>query len=389
LPAVTLITQVFDPGADGFNIDSIWSRILNAAEVSTLPKAMPQVSTESHRPAAAIASRRRKAAISKLLRFAVAAGAVGMIFLVPELWWLWILLGGLGAAGIAARAPKEIDTAAYSNRYLELAKRWNKEIENWRVRCGVAELLTLRSLLEQANVEYRSLNGEEKRRRAAYQNVRRTRQLRDFLDSFLICNAGIKGIGPAKLATLASFGIESAAHVSTAALQGAPGFGPVNSGNLLAWRSKLENRFVYREQPNDADRQELARINAEIFTKGAQLRKLLIPGAENLSKLVIRSKTALAAPDPLLVRLHQELEQAKCDLIFLGHPVPDISQLVPSPPLPASGIAATSLPLAPVANVRCPRCSAPMVRRLAQKGVHAGKSFWGCSRFPRCKGTRS
>ncbi|BCX89882.1 restriction system protein [Methylomarinovum tepidoasis] len=36
----------------------------------------------------------------------------------------------------------------------------------------------------------------------------------------------------------------------------------------------------------------------------------------------------------------------------------------------------------------CPICEAPMVERTARKGPRAGESFWGCSRFPKCRGTR-
>jgi len=34
----------------------------------------------------------------------------------------------------------------------------------------------------------------------------------------------------------------------------------------------------------------------------------------------------------------------------------------------------------------CPKCSAPMVRRLAKKGANAGQEFWGCTAYPRCRG---
>mgnify|MGYP001768884606 CR=1 FL=1 len=34
----------------------------------------------------------------------------------------------------------------------------------------------------------------------------------------------------------------------------------------------------------------------------------------------------------------------------------------------------------------CPRCGAPMVRRVAKQGSNAGKPFWGCSTFPKCGG---
>lgn len=33
----------------------------------------------------------------------------------------------------------------------------------------------------------------------------------------------------------------------------------------------------------------------------------------------------------------------------------------------------------------CPRCGAPMVKRVATKGSNAGKQFWGCSMFPKCR----
>jgi ssDNA-binding Zn-finger/Zn-ribbon topoisomerase 1 len=33
----------------------------------------------------------------------------------------------------------------------------------------------------------------------------------------------------------------------------------------------------------------------------------------------------------------------------------------------------------------CPKCGSPMVKRKAKRGANAGKEFWGCSAFPRCK----
>ena len=36
----------------------------------------------------------------------------------------------------------------------------------------------------------------------------------------------------------------------------------------------------------------------------------------------------------------------------------------------------------------CPACGASMVRRVAKKGGNAGEAFWGCTRFPQCRGTR-
>jgi restriction system protein len=35
----------------------------------------------------------------------------------------------------------------------------------------------------------------------------------------------------------------------------------------------------------------------------------------------------------------------------------------------------------------CPRCASPMVRREAKRGANVGRAFYGCSRYPTCRGT--
>ena len=38
---------------------------------------------------------------------------------------------------------------------------------------------------------------------------------------------------------------------------------------------------------------------------------------------------------------------------------------------------------------QCPRCGMRMILRKARQGAHAGKPFWGCSEYPKCRGTRT
>ena len=49
-------------------------------------------------------------------------------------------------------------------------------------------------------------------------------------------------------------------------------------------------------------------------------------------------------------------------------------------PLPSPRPAQLSAPA-------CPQCGQPMVFRTAQRGARAGSRFWGCSRYPSCRGT--
>ncbi len=39
-------------------------------------------------------------------------------------------------------------------------------------------------------------------------------------------------------------------------------------------------------------------------------------------------------------------------------------------------------------DATCPLCASMMVKRTAKAGSRAGQMFWGCSRFPACRGTR-
>ena len=57
-----------------------------------------------------------------------------------------------------------------------------------------------------------------------------------------------------------------------------------------------------------------------------------------------------------------------------------------NPADPADRTDPTSLPGAQAPD--CPACGKPMVLRTAHQGPNAGSSFWGCSAYPGCKGSR-
>jgi restriction system protein len=39
-------------------------------------------------------------------------------------------------------------------------------------------------------------------------------------------------------------------------------------------------------------------------------------------------------------------------------------------------------------SAKCPHCDAPMLKRVAKQGQYQGKEFWGCTTYPKCRGTR-
>jgi uncharacterized protein YegP (UPF0339 family) len=40
----------------------------------------------------------------------------------------------------------------------------------------------------------------------------------------------------------------------------------------------------------------------------------------------------------------------------------------------------------PRTALTCPTCGSAMILRLARGGAHRGEKFWGCSKYPRCRG---
>jgi hypothetical protein len=50
-------------------------------------------------------------------------------------------------------------------------------------------------------------------------------------------------------------------------------------------------------------------------------------------------------------------------------------------------LAAKQTLIKPIENApRCPRCKSEMIMRTAKRGDNQGERFWGCSRYPQCRG---
>jgi len=74
---------------------------------------------------------------------------------------------------------------------------------------------------------------------------RREKQLGEHLDRFSLANAKIPGIGPTRIATLASHGVATAGDVVANKVLAVPGFGPTTVAKLTAWRKTREASFTF------------------------------------------------------------------------------------------------------------------------------------------------
>ncbi len=101
--------------------------------------------------------------------------------------------------------------------------------------------------------------------------------------------------------------------------------------------------------------------DAKVFAQGKNLQ--LIEGAE-LNDMIRQSRAASARQQPYPTTSETSGSAQPCSDVTLGQ---------------------SNQAIQPT----CPTCQAVMVKRQAKRGSNAGRSFWGCSRFPACKGVRA
>ena len=385
-------TPVTSIGTNASDIERLWAQVISikAPTPSDLNPKLPTASL-SPSPAAREASRRGYLPAAKKIAGVIAG--LGIIALNPALWFV---AAGAVWAGFAGSKVGQDHSAGYRQRYLLADQEYQQALLNWETRCGYARINQVKSTLDVAKAKFDALRAEEAERIAKYQAGREAHQRRMFLDRFRIRDYKIKGVGRSKLATLASYGVDTAADATQDRILSVPGFGPINSQPLLAWHRQLASKFVYDVTPNDTDRLELSKIRNEISQQAQALRSLLVQGARDYAQAVEACRRMIANPDSLLVSLYGKRSQLAADIQFLGLPIPSgIYRYTPPTANTSQSKTATYRPPAaagPPSSSRqappCPRCGRTMVRRTAHRGRNAGNAFWGCVRFPFCKGTR-
>jgi restriction system protein len=96
-----------------------------------------------------------------------------------------------------------------------------------------------------------------------------------------------------------------------------------------------------------------------------------------------REARAFAEGKPLALMEGPEL----WDLVRSVRATPKAQRPPGTAPTEASPTSAADGPKPSTAPI-CPVCGSPMVLRMARRGRNAGSQFWGCSRYPKCRGTR-
>ena len=368
-------------GSQGnIDIDRLW-REIEQIILPNMTSVQPPIG-QVDKPAPTQEAQEAKKSPSKWKGYIAIAAIIGIWIATPQLTILWIF--ALFMAWSYKGSGTSVNSREWQDKYSKADDAYERAVREWESRIGISKLYELKNFLEEAAKDYRALPAAKTAALQKLQTDRRNRQLEIFLDRFQIRNATISGIGPAKTVTLASYGIETASDISYNAVTSVPGFGDATANKLVAWRKVCERKFVYNTTLTPEDAQARAKVEAEFASNARTLANKLVGGKQELAQFAKTTQSRLTTNMPELTTLYSERLQAEANLELLGISKPYKSQTYnPSPARPT-----TPPPVFRSATPTCPQCGSAMVRRVARRGSNRGKSFWGCPRFPRCKGTR-
>ncbi len=145
-------------------------------------------------------------------------------------------------------------------------------------------------------------------------------QLEAFLQQQFISGASIPGIGPAREAALASFGIETAADVDAAVVLQVPGFGEKLTDRLVRWREQVAATFVFNAALGVPPQEQRA-LDIKYATARQPLEAQLLAGEGELRGIRSQAEADLRLLYEQIQSCLQRLAQAELDLTVF-HPKP-------------------------------------------------------------------
>lgn len=301
------------PGV-AFDMVAAWKAIEHVKPPAALPP-LPQPTVRGIVPAPAGRSVLVRRRVTKLARVIVPLAAALVIFNVAIPATVMVMLIAIGAGVFLIPLPGDEEAVrrraafdAADAAWREIQQMWMRERQS-----GLGVFAAELDQLTRKRAAYQELERQRARELGALEAAKRQKQLDRFLDRFFIDHAKIPKIGPGRKATLASWGIETAADVTYQRLQGIPGFGETLVASLMVWRHSLERKFVF-DPAQAVDPAEIARVEQKFSPQRREIERVLLSGPARLVAL-------RAQIDARRTRLHADLQsraeawaQARADL---------------------------------------------------------------------------
>ena len=202
--------------------------------------------------------------------------------------------------------------AAIKSAFDTASSRWQLAEREWLQKAGSSLFEQRKSVLVELRNDWNQVPNVRLRMLSELERDRERAQRLRYLDQFEIENAKIEGIGKGRKLTLASYGIETAADVTQAALTQVPGFGPKTQARMLTWRSTVEQRFAF-DPTRHVDQRDIARVEQEILNKKTQIESRINGAMAELRQAHSQIMAARQHMLPQIETAYRQFLQASAD----------------------------------------------------------------------------
>jgi DNA-binding helix-hairpin-helix protein with protein kinase domain len=289
----------------------------------------------------------------------------------------WPYFIASGVIALASLYTSEVSLPILQNARSKAQGSLDAAMAEWREKLSLQKIADDYKSLRAENDAYLKLKSDHEQRLRAIMLSRNELELKNYLDRFEISKEkdAIKGLGPAKIAALMSYGIETFADVTPEACQAAPGVGYHISQALLAHRALLEGQFKPTGTPSPLEIQERMLLDIETGSKAKAMEGKILSLSAHLQKQVSATRGFAAKPYKPLVKALKRLADIDAGTSFLSASPRITTVQTSSSSAGSSSHASTAV---------CPKCASEMVvtRR------NGSNLIWGCRKYPYCTATR-
>ncbi|EJC75766.1 hypothetical protein Rleg10DRAFT_5593 [Rhizobium leguminosarum bv. trifolii WSM2012] len=393
-PIIVGDSKVDDSKGWMIDVAALLAAVNNCTIPTSVSIALPPID-QTLTPSAEAQQQRDSQWLSPLVRLAgVGIAALGVYSLTVKHPVILFSIGLIGFGLFLLFKKGEEKGATLIARHFQTWSKIKTAVQAIQAKAPLDKVQKTKSEALGAIEQYQTLSKSYEKVRVEYNGKRQKEQLESYLSGFPLRRASIPKLRTSDFAALASYNFHTAFDVKTRNVQQVQGIGPVKEANLKAWVRGLEAKFQYNPNYTAEDQAKIRATQAEIVTKQKGQDDRIKSLIAQLQVEVKAFESWRTQNHPELLTLFRELSQLECDIRAAGGTVPAKDTIAPhssgyrSTPVWGGGTSSTISQPARGASSPCPICGSTMRLRTARRGRHPGSSFWGCTGFPRCKGTR-
>jgi DNA-binding helix-hairpin-helix protein with protein kinase domain len=378
LRMILFVPEMKDYAAKAFKFDTsgITKAVskVEALGIDALASLSPVLPQKAGRVGLAVSTYQKRKSIWRWSLVVVPALAALLTGIRPSSWPYFAASGLIALGSLYAR---EISVPVLQNRRKQAQEKFDAAMAAWRDKLGLQKITDDHTALRTEHDAYLRLKTDHEQRLREIMLTRNERELKDHLDAFEIAKAtkAVKGLGPAKIAALTSYGIETFADVTKDACLAAPGVGHYITEGLLEHRALLESQFKPKGTPSALEVQERMLLDIETSSKAKAMETNILSFSAGIQRQVSKTKAFAAKRYRPLVKSFKRIADADAAIAYLNA-APHVKSMANPGVLKAATASQSS--------ATCPKCRSEMVATRR----NGNALIWGCKKYPYCVGTR-